>query len=225
MTEVHIVKVFVDAEGKFGDPASIIFDAEHTLSTASRQELTRRIGHAETVFIDNLPEHRVSIFNPQQEVKFAGSPIVGTAWLLDRQTGASRTIIHCLGGDVQAWHEDKITWIQASLAMMPPWKFMQLATPEAIVNFSKEAAKNLEHTFIWAWLDETAGLVRARTFAADWEIPEAEVNGSGSMILAAKHGKKLMILHGQGSVIYAEPADNNHVNVGGEVIADSVINL
>lgn len=221
MPEAHIVKVFVDEQGQFGDLVSIVFDTEQKLDTAARQKLTRQTGHVETVFVNDLANAGVSIFNPQQEVKFAGTPVLGTAWLLGTQAGAPINTIRCLGGDVHAWQDDEITWVQTTLDIMSPWQFMQLASPGKVEEFSAEQAHTLEHTVIWAWIDEPKGTIRARTFAPDWDIPEAEANGSGSMLLAAKAGRKLEVKHGKGSIIYTEPAGNNLVNVGGRAVLDT----
>jgi len=220
MPEVQIVKVFVDEHGQFGDLASIVFDTEHQLDAAARQKLTRRIGHTETVFVDDIANPRVSIFNPQQEVKFAGQPMVGAAWLLAEQSDTPFETIHCRGGAIRIWQADDLTWIQASLDMMPPWQFRQLSEPDEVEAFPAEQARALQHTVVWAWTDKPKGLIRARTFAPDWDIPEAESNGSGSMLLAANFQQKVEVKHGQGSIIYAEPASNNLVNVGGRVIAE-----
>lgn len=57
----------------------------------------------------------------------------------------------------------------------------------------------------------------ARTFASDWDIPEAQGNGSGSMILAAKLGKALEIKHGEGSVIFTRLALDDYADIGGRV--------
>jgi len=70
---------------------------------------------------------------------------------------------------------------------------------------------------MWAWIDKTKGLIRARTFASDWEIPEAQGNGSGSMVLAAKLKRDIEIKHGEGSVIFAKPAPDGCADIGGRV--------
>jgi predicted PhzF superfamily epimerase YddE/YHI9 len=61
-------------------------------------------------------------------------------------------------------------------------------------------------------------MIRARTFAADWGIPEDEANGSGAMRLASTLGKTLEIHHGKGSVIYARRANERFAEVGGRVV-------
>ena len=75
----------------------------------------------------------------------------------------------------------------------------------------------MKHTVVWSWMDISRGLVRARTFAPDWGIPEDQANGSGSMLLASKLDRKLEIHHGDGSIIFAKPIDKVSAEVGGLV--------
>jgi predicted PhzF superfamily epimerase YddE/YHI9 len=53
----------------------------------------------------------------------------------------------------------------------------------------------------WAWIDEHAGTVRGRVFAARYGVPQDEACGSASMLLAAQLGRAITIQHGRGSVV------------------------
>ena len=100
---------------------------------------------------------------------------------------------------------------------MPNWNFEQLNNAELVEKLAVNETINKEHTFVWAWIDETKGLIRARTFANDWGIPEDEANGSGSMKLADTLKREITIIHGHGSVIHARPSKDNNAEVGGLV--------
>ncbi|MGH9421068.1 MAG: PhzF family phenazine biosynthesis protein, partial [Thermoanaerobaculia bacterium] len=78
---------------------------------------------------------------------------------------------------------------------------------------------------VWAWIDERQGLIRARTFAPDWDIPEAQGNGSGSMVLAAIVDRVIEIKHGEGSVIFAKPAPDGSADIGGRVVEQQSIDV
>jgi predicted PhzF superfamily epimerase YddE/YHI9 len=219
MIASHLLRVFTDATGNFGNPVSIIVDEGKRLDDAERQMITGQLGHDETVFVNDLAGARVSIFNPQQEVPFAGHAMVGTARLLAKLSGKPIEVIHCLGGDIATWQDGELAWIRAGLDMMPPWQHKQLDTAEAVECITKEEAAIMPHTMVWAWVgNEAKGLLRARTFASDWDIPEAEANGSGSMMLAALLKRAIEIKHGKGSMIYAKPAPNSSAEVGGRVV-------
>lgn len=106
---------------------------------------------------------------------------------------------------------------------MPPWNYKQLESAEAVEHIALEETAILEHTMMWAWIDESKGLIRARTFASDWELPEAQGNGSGSMVLAAKLNRDIEIKHGEGAVIFARPAPNGYADIGGRVIESDML--
>lgn len=93
-----------------------------------------------------------------------------------------------------------------------------IESADAVEGIKLDDTKYVEHTMMWAWTDEDKGLIRARTFAADWDIPEAQGNGSGSMALAARLNRNIEIRHGEGAVIYAKPAPDNCADIGGRVV-------
>ena len=53
--DVTVLRVFTDADGKFGNPLGVV-DAS-TVDPADRQRIATELGYSETIFID-LPEHR-----------------------------------------------------------------------------------------------------------------------------------------------------------------------
>ena len=103
---------------------------------------------------------------------------------------------------------------------MPPWQYEQRKNAAEIDTLSPTEFSSKKHVFVWAWIDKTNGLIRARTFAQDWGIPEDEANGSGAMMLAATLGRSVEILHGKGSVIYARPQNAGFADLGGQVIEE-----
>ncbi|HSW99547.1 MAG TPA: PhzF family phenazine biosynthesis protein [Patescibacteria group bacterium] len=220
MTQVHMLHVFVDANDDFGDAASVILDEGKHVSDTERQEAARKLNTGETAFINELETANVSIVHPQGEIGFAGVVVLATAWLLGKLRGAPIEALYTRDGKVTVWQEGEITWARASLTIMPPWNFKQLESLEAVEKIKLEETKSMEHTMVWAWIDETKGLIRARTFASDWEIPEAQGNGSGSMVLAAQLKRDIEIRHGEGAIIFAKSAPDNCADIGGRVVED-----
>ncbi len=79
---VH-VDVFTDT-ALAGNQLAVFTDGRE-LDADTMQALAREIGFSETTFV--LPAEqgghaRVRIFNPQEEMRFAGHPTLGTAWVL-----------------------------------------------------------------------------------------------------------------------------------------------
>ncbi|HUD44447.1 MAG TPA: hypothetical protein VMR41_02810 [Patescibacteria group bacterium] len=123
-------------------------------------------------------------------------------------------------GEIKTWQKDEITWVRADISTMPLWHHKQMESVEEVERITLQETTKMEHTMVWAWIDENKGLIRARTFAKDWEIPEAEGNGSGAMLLANTLKRAIEIKHGKGSILYAKPAQNGFVDVGGRVEED-----
>lgn len=218
----HMLHVFTDSKGNFGDAASVIIDEGRRITDTERQVIARKLNTGETAFINDLASANVSIVHPQGEIDFAGVAALGTAWLLAKLRGKPTENMQGRAGTISAWQDGELTWVRASLATMPPWHHKQLESAEAVERIAVKDMADTEHTMVWAWVDEVKGLVRARTFAADWDIPEAQGNGSGSMMLAAMLGRDIEIKHGNGAVIFARPAPDNCADMGGRVAEEHI---
>lgn len=216
--QTYLLRVFTDSSGNFGDAASIVIDEGRKIPDAERQAIASKLNTGETIFINNLAKADISIVHPQGEIGFAGVGVLATAWLLTKLRGKPTTEMWTRDGKVTVQQEGDLTWARASLSIMPPWNYRQLDSPEAVEQIKLEDTRDWLHTMVWAWIDEPKGLIRARTFAADWEIPEAQGNGSGSMVLAGKLGRAIEIKHGEGSVILAKPVTDNQADIGGRVV-------
>lgn len=218
MNQPHMFQVFVDANGKFGNPGSLIIDEERHLNAERRTAITAEIGHDETVFIDSLINNEVSIYHAYGEVDFAGNVLVGAVWQLSQIKGKPVESIHCNRGEITTWQENDIYWLRTSLkGDIGNWDYEQMQSPEAIDAIKVHDTVGWKK-MIWAWIDESKGLIRARTFASKIDIPEVQGNGSGSMNLAGQLQQGLTIKHGDGSIIYARPASNNCAELGGRVV-------
>jgi hypothetical protein len=69
----------------------------------------------------------------------------------------------------------------------------------------------------WAWIDEAAGLVRARYFFPDYGIGEDEATGAAAVMMGGLLGRPLEIRQGVGSVLLVRPGPDGTVEVGGRV--------
>ena len=61
-------------------------------------------------------------------------------------------------------------WIDALPKWAPPWRLRPLATPADVdaIDADAEPADTLDYA--WAWIDEPAGIVRARSFVKEHGI-------------------------------------------------------
>ncbi len=227
MTEVHLVRVFTSKQGQYGSPAGVVIDEGSRISPEKRQEIAKQLGFSETVFVNKISPAEVSIYGLQGEVNFAGAPLLGTAWLLSKMQGSLIDGITCNGKQIKVLEEDTLTWIIVDdLEGTPPWHHKQLKTYQEVEALDPKDEPFKEHTYAWAWIDSGLRIarVRARTFAPDWDIPEEEANGSGSMQLAHKLGRNLEIIHGKGSLIRASVGSSG-IAIGGWVNEDPKITI
>lgn len=225
MHELITLRVFVDSGGNHGNPVGVVVDEQMQISEKERIAITRQTGYSECVFIDDLSHRKIRTYTGQQEIPFAGHAALGAAWCFSHVLGLDVSSISGPEGSVEVDRNGEVLWVAAELKTTPPWWHERLPSAEAIADLSGPQSISQVHTQLWAWVDEPAGRVRSRTFAADWGIPEDEANGSGCMRLAAALGREIEVLHGSGSVIFARPSGPGVAEVGGRVSQDDTVQL
>src|SRR5439155_25818151 len=161
---------------------------------------------------DDRERGEVRIFTPASELPFAGHPSVGSAWLLEVD------VLRVPAGDVPARREDELTWIAARPEWAPDFDYVQVGSPADVDGVD---APPSHMAYVWAWEDEAAGRVRARSFPVALGIEEDEATGAAAVKLGARLGRELEIRQGRGSLIQARPRADGMVEVGGRVVPDS----
>jgi predicted PhzF superfamily epimerase YddE/YHI9 len=217
--QISIVRVFTDADGRYGNGLGVL---AHVPGVTAEQmiALTRRLGLSETVLLGPGPDAPVRIFNPVEELSFAGHPMVGVTWLRGRDdplVGA----VHCAAGRCNVAVNDGVAWVTAPTAWAPPWDSVRYDTAAEVEALTGPPEG---HDFVqtWAWIDESSGRVRARVFAPKVDIPEDEACGSASILLADRLRREIVIEHGRGSVVHARSVEPGIAQVGGRVVLDEV---
>ena len=213
--QVRVPRVFCDAAGRFGNPLGVVFDGP-SVPPDDRQALATHLGYSETVFIDDPRRGRYAIFTPEVELPFAGHPTVGTAWVLAEE-GFEVDVLRPPAGEVAVRREGELTWVSAKPEWCPPWELRRLGSAEE-VDAHPLVTEGL--LYVWAWLDEGAGLVRARCFVPEVGVEEDEATGSAALPLAAQLGREIEVRQGEGSVIHARPLADGLVEIGGRVAED-----
>jgi predicted PhzF superfamily epimerase YddE/YHI9 len=220
MATLHVLRVFCDEGGEWGNPLGVFLDGAEVPSS-ERQRVAHELGFSETVFVDDARRGEIRIFTPGLELPFAGHPTVGSAWLLERE-GHAVPVLRPPAGEIEVRREGELTYVAARAEWSPPWDLIRLADPEAVVARREPASEDGLLPFYWAWEDEAAGRVRARCFSLEDGIGEDEATGSAAIVLAAELGRELTIHQGQGSVLVARPLGSGRAEVGGRVVFDEV---
>ena len=214
MTTLHVLRVFVGPDGRGGNPLGVFLDGG-AIAPERRQAVAARLGFSETVFVDDPQEGAIRIFTPGRELAFAGHPTVGTAWLL-RATGHDVAALHPPAGEVRVRHDDERTWIRADPSWVHRHRRERLASPAAVDAFPPPRMGETG-IYVWAWLDEGAGDVRARYFATDYGIAEDEATGAAAVAMGGDLRRDLTIHQGVGSEILVRPQDDGTIEIGGRV--------
>jgi len=210
--------VFCGDDGSGGNPLAVFLDGAE-VPGADRQAVAADLGLSETVFVEDAARGEIRIFTPTVELGFAGHPTVGTTWLLAREREPVRTL-RPPAGELAARYEGKSAFVTALPRWAPPFEHEQLGSPSQ-VDALDGPPRGRDAIGAWAWIDEEAGIVRARVFAHRYGVPEDEATGAHAVRLCARLGRALDIRQGRGSRIAARPA-NDLVEIGGRVELDEV---
>lgn len=219
MAALHVLRVFVNDEGEFGNHLGVFLDGSE-VPADRRQAIATELGYSETVFVDDRERGEMRIFTPGIELPFAGHPTVGTAWLL-RKEGLAVSALRPPAGEVGVRFADDATFISADPSWSPPFEYVQLGEPAQIRALDGPPAM-ADDVYAWAWIDEDAGTIRARSFAPGAGIAEDEATGSAALALCAQLGRAVTINQGQGSLLIARPLGDGKAEVGGQVVLDEV---
>ena len=216
---LHVLRVFCAEDGRGGNHLGVFLDGE-VVPEEERQAVANQLGFAETVFVEDATCGALRIFTPTVELPLAGHPLVGTAWLL-REQGTEAPSLRPPAGEVGVRFEGEMTFVSANPDWAPPFDFVQVDSPDEVDALAAQP-EGYGNVGVWSWLDEDAGRIRERVFAAAEGVPEDEATGAAAMRLVAQLGRPIEIRQGRGSVIYARPIDDNRVEVGGRVALEEV---
>ncbi|WP_327069707.1 PhzF family phenazine biosynthesis protein [Kitasatospora sp. NBC_01302] len=216
MTELHILRVFCDADGGAGNALGVVLDGGAVPGEPARQALAAELGFSETVFVDDPTQGRVDIYTPSVRLPFAGHPLVGTGWLLRRE-GLAPDVLRPPAGDVPVRQDAEFSWIRGR-AEWAAGRNTRRYDSVAEVDALPTPPEGTGWLYAWAWQDETAGLVRARAFPRRGDsIAEDEATGAAALVLTSELGRALDIRQGVGSQILTRPHGDDTIEVGGRV--------
>lgn len=221
---VNVVNVFVDDDGAHGNPLGIVWASSSTRKR--EQEIAADLGFSETIFIDAIADRVATarIFTPTRELAFAGHPTVGlAAWL--RSGGDEIKAISVPAGSVRVRGDGDAVFVTALPEWSPDFALDHLSSPDEVRAVDPDAYGVGLH-YVWAWLDEPAGRVHARMFAADLGIREDQATGSAAVRLTAHLGRDLEIRQGEGSLLRTHVRYlGQQIEVGGRVSEARVTEL
>jgi predicted PhzF superfamily epimerase YddE/YHI9 len=219
--DVTVLRVFTDADGKFGNPLGVV-DAS-TVDPADRQRIATELGYSETIFID-LPAPggntaHARIFTPATELPFAGHPTVGASWWL-RDIGRPIHTLQVPAGVVQVRYEDARAAVRARAEWAPEFAIYDLESTDELFAAEPDDYSDDVENYLWTWMDRDDGVIRSRMFAAGLGIPEDEATGAAAVRITDYLSRDLTIVQGKGSVIETQWSADGWVWVAGQVADD-----
>lgn len=224
MATLHVLRVFCDEAGEFGNPLGVFLDGAE-VPAERRQAIADDLGFSETVYVDDRASAAMRIFTPGLELPFAGHPTVGTAWLLARE-GEAVEVLRPPAGEVAVRREgqgqDGLTFVAARAEWSPPWQLVEYEDAEEVAALEGPPEGREDEVYVWAWIDRPAGSVRSRCWSLADGVGEDEATGSAAIMLAAALGREVTIRQGEGSVLHARSLGDGWAEVGGRVVLDEV---
>lgn len=224
--DVTVLRVFTDAQGKFGNPLGVVNAAQ--VQPADRQRLATQLGYSETVFVD-LPAAgsttaHATIYTPRVQIAFAGHPTVGASWWL-RENGTPINTLHVPAGLVQVSYAGDRTRVSARSDWAPEVALHEFDSPAELLAADPGDFPDDTAHYLWAWTDREAGALRSRGFFANLGVPEDEATGSAAMRITDYLSRDLHVTQGRGSVIETTWNAEGWVGVAGRVFNDGVRQL
>ena len=222
-TDVSVVRVFTDADGRFGNPLGIV--AADAVAESDRQQFAADLGFSETVFVELTEPGTASatIYTPAVELPFAGHPTVGLSWWL-REQGHPVTTLAVPAAPLSIRYDGDDTWVRARADWAPDFTFHQVHDA-AEVAADDPSAYDSGHHYVWAWTDEKDGSLRSRIFAPMMGIAEDEATGAAAVRLTGELGRGLFIVQGAGSRLRTTVDDDGWVELGGRTVTDASITV
>lgn len=200
--DVTVLRVFTDADGKFGSPLGVV--NANQVAPADRQQLATQLGYSETIFVD-LPAAgaitaEATIYTPRTELAFAGHPTVGLSWWL-RENGTPINTLAVPAGVVQVSYDGDITGITARASWGHEFAIHEFGSVDQVLAASADEFPDDAAHYLWAWIDQSAGSLRSRLFAANLGVPEDEATGSAAIRTTDHLSRDLHITQGKGSML------------------------
>lgn len=221
--DVTVLRVFTDADGRFGNPLGVV-DAS-TVAPADRQRIATQLGYSETIFVD-VPQSaahsaHARIFTPATELPFAGHPTVGASWWL-HDIGRPIHTLQVPAGVVQVAYEGDMTVVRARSEWAPEFAIYDLQSTDELFAASHDDYPDDVENYLWTWIDRDNGVIRSRMFAVGLGVPEDEATGAAAVRITDYLSRDLTIVQGQGSVIQTQWSDDGWVRVAGRVVNDGI---
>jgi len=119
-------------------------------------------------------------------------------------------------------YDDDVTAISARSEWAPDFAIQNLDSLDDLAAADAADFPDDVAHYLWAWIDESAGSLRSRFFAANLGVAEDEATGSAAVRITDYLSRDLSVTQGKGSVIETRWSPQGWVQVAGRVVNDGV---
>ena len=225
-TDVTVLRVFTDPNGNFGNPLGVVDAAQ--VEPGDRQRLAAQLGYSETIFVTpptaGSTTALAAIYTPRTELPFAGHPTVGVSWWL-RENGSPINTLQVPAGSVAVSYEGDLTGITARAEWGHGLAIHEFGSVDEVLAAEPTEFSDDTAHYLWTWIDESAGSLRSRLFAANLGVPEDEATGTAAIRITDFLSRDLRIVQGKGSMLETTWSPGGWVRVAGRVVNDGVKHL
>ena len=125
-------------------------------------------------------------------------------------------------GVVQVSYANDLTFVSARSEWAPDFAIHGLASLEELAAADPSGFPDDVAHYLWTWIDESAGSLRSRLFAANLGVTEDEATGSAAVRITDYLSRDLCITQGKGSMIETVWDPQGWVQISGRVVNDVV---
>jgi predicted PhzF superfamily epimerase YddE/YHI9 len=115
-----------------------------------------------------------------------------------------------------------LTGVRARAEWSPELAMHHLDSLDALAAADPAAFPDDIAHYLWTWIDESAGSLRSRMFAANLGVQEDEATGFAAVRITDYLSRDLSITQGMGSILETTWSADGWVRVAGRVVNDGV---
>ena len=192
---------------------------------ADRQRVAAELGYSETIFVDSArcrvePPRTPASSPPPPNCRSPGTPRSGASWWLRTRGHRSTPCRYPRASCRSSYDRDLTDGAAHAPSGRPTSRFYDLATVDELSAADPDDYSDDAEHYLWTWIDEPAGTIRSRMFAADLGFREDEATGAAAVRITDYLSRDLTIMQGKGSIIQTTWSAEGWVKVAGRVADD-----
>ena len=182
MPELHVLRVFVNEDGEWGNPLGVFLDGG-AVPEEERQEVAAELGFSETVFVDDRETRPDPDLHPRSRAALRRPPDRRHRLAARRDRHAGRAPCRPRPARSASAPRAPTVYVAGRAEWVSELEYLvELGSPAEVRALAGPPGGS-EAAYVWAWIDEDAGTIRARCFIEEAGIAEDEATGAAAIVL------------------------------------------